>query len=98
MDRWDLFVWLIAPLGLIAALGATWFAFRKRNWPATAVGFAASLAGGWVAVTAPAASSDSFDDLATAAVFAVLVVPLTAISVALSLFGTSGWKKRFARG
>lgn len=100
MDRGDLFVWVIAPLGLVAAAAATWFALRKRNWLAMAAGSVATLAGGWVTVTASGASTDSFDDLAAAAVFALFVTPMTILSFVLSFFTDRKkprWAGRFAR-
>lgn len=84
MDRWDLFVWVIAPIGLLVALVVTGYAYRRRNWPATVIGAAAAATAAWVAVTAPGASSEAFEDLGAAAVFAVLVIPLTVTAAVLA--------------
>lgn len=90
MDRWDLFVWVIAPVGLLVALGVTGFAYRKRFWPAATLGAAASLAAGWVVVSSPGASSESFEDVAAAAVFGVFVVPLTIAAAVLTFVRSRG--------
>ncbi len=82
MDRWDLFVWVLAPAGSLAAIAATAVCWLKGKRAWGIVGVIASMLAVTVMVSSWTADSASFEDLAMAFLFLYVVVPLTIVTVA----------------
>ncbi len=84
MTRWDLFVWLLAPAAAIVAVAGTAVCVLKRRRVASLIGVVASVLAVTVAVEAPGARSESFEDIGLAATYLLAVVPATLVTLALA--------------
>lgn len=82
MSRWDLFVWLVAPGGALAAASATTVCALKGRRVLTAVGAGASMLSIWVMISSWSVDSAAFEDLGLVAAYMFGVVPLTLVTLA----------------
>ena len=82
MTRWDFFVWLLAPAGVLGAVTATIVCLLKGRRIWAVIGATGSILAVWVMVSSWNVDTAAFEDLGLIVSYMFLVGPLMLVTLA----------------